>query len=149
MIDKEVKNFMEEEQEKIAFKIFFSSGHFTGIAVGLVLLALLAPVLGRGGLGDALAEVFMRYGVYLFAYVALMMAVYVFMRKQIFDVNVFMRWIVLSTLAVLFCLDGYNAIMNPQSLDEMRDSARLEADAAPGVPAVVGGVRRRGLRDTT
>ena len=129
MIDKEVKNFMEEEQEKKALKIFFSSGHFTGIAVGLVLLVLLAPVLGRGGLGDALAEVFMRYGVYLFAYVALMMAVYVFMRKQIFDVNVFMRWIVLSTLAVLFCLDGYNAIMNPQSLDEMRDSARLEADA--------------------
>lgn len=123
-------HYMEDNKEKKALKIFFSSGRYAGVAVGLLLLSLLSPVLGNGGLGDALAGVFSQYAFYMFGYIAIMVVTYLFVRKYIFFMNGVMQWLVLPTIAILFVMDGYEAIMNMPPMEEMEVKAD---DTARGI----------------
>ncbi|MAZ76129.1 MAG: hypothetical protein CMH31_02380 [Micavibrio sp.] len=98
---------LDEKQEKQAKKIFYRTANIGGIGVGMFILSLIAPLINNVGITGDFQALFVKYGLICIGYVVLMIVFFVFMRKQIMALNIFMQWIVLPTIAILFAMDAY------------------------------------------
>ena len=98
---------MELDQEKKAQKIFYKTAQVGGVGVGLFVLSLIAPLIDNSDLTGSMQGLFVKYGLIVFAYIFVMLAVFLFMRSKIFFVNGLMQWLILPGLAIGFAYEAY------------------------------------------
>jgi len=123
-----MQDTLTKHQEKKAKKVFFSVAKTTGLGIGLIILAYIAPFISESINGEALRRVFFKYAVIIMIYAVIMVGTYMFFRKQIFPLHIAMQWVILPTVAIMFLMDGYNAIVNRgDSAKAYLEKARLEA----------------------
>ncbi len=103
-------NEAEIKREKKAAKVFRKTALLGGVGMGLFLLSLIAPLIYKSDITGDMQGLFVKYGVYLMAYVGIMVLTFVFVRGKIFLVNGVMQYVVLPTVAILFAMDAYNII---------------------------------------
>ena len=106
MINKEA----EAKREKKASKIFFGVAKMAGIAVGLFLLSLIAPLLYEDTSTDGMQALFVKFSLLTFAYVGAMLMTYIFMRPKIFIMNILMQYMYLPAIGLLFAFEAYEII---------------------------------------
>lgn len=122
---------LNEHQEKKAKKVFFSVAKTTGLGAGLFILALIAPMISESINGEALRGVFMKYAAIIMVYAVIMVGFYLFMRKHILPLHIAMQWIILPTVAVMFLMDGYTAIVSNKGADTETPDAAIEKAYVP------------------
>lgn len=128
---KEHMEQLTESQEKKAKKVFFSVAKTTGLGVGLFILALIAPMISESVNGEALRQVFIKYGAIIMIYAVIMVSVYLFMRKQIMPLHMAMQWVILPSVAVMFLMDGYQAIVSNKSAEMDQKTKAIEKAYVP------------------
>ncbi|HPD83209.1 MAG: hypothetical protein R3D88_00800 [Alphaproteobacteria bacterium] len=103
-------NDAEIRKEKKAAKIFKNTALMGGIGFGLFVLSFIAPLIYRASTTGDMQDIFIKYGLYMMAYVGVMLVTFIFMRGYIFFINGLMQYLVLPTVAILFAMDIYNVI---------------------------------------
>lgn len=124
-------NSLSEHQEKKAKKAFFSVAKTTGLGAGLLLLALIAPMISESMNGEALRQVFIKYAAIIMVYSVIMVGVYLFMRKHILSLHIAMQWIVLPSIAVMFLMDSYTAIVSNKGQESGKPDAAIQKAYVP------------------
>lgn len=102
---------LTEEQLKKAKRVFHKAAGVTGMGLGLFLLAAIGPMIYSGEETPAMQALFFKYGAMTLVYSAVMIGVFLFMRKFMVPTHVFMQWVYLPTLVILFGLEAYEIIM--------------------------------------
>lgn len=122
---------LDNDQEKKARKIFYGVAKYAGLSGGLLILALVTPLISDSPNGAALREIFVIYSIYMAVFVAVMIGIYFFMRKQIFGMNIFMQWVILPTVGLMFVVDGYKAITSAPAMPLETTTQQVEKAYVP------------------
>lgn len=106
----EARRKAELKKEKKTNRIFAYAAKMSGIGVGLFLLAFIGPLISDAESGTGLQDLFMKYGLIMMGYTAIMIVTFLFIRKYIFFMHSLMQWLILPGVAVMFVFEAYEIL---------------------------------------